>query len=339
MKLLINYITKSLIWILVVLGGFEAILQITLTHTPEIYYEKDWGIVPVPGSVRLSGTEGYGFTHYFTHGEIATPFDDGAVSIVVLGDSSTEALQVSDNEKFVSLTEQILRAKGLVANLHNLGESGNSIPEYIYFAPLIKQYYDPEIVVIQLDMSDGEDAYNPEHLDYFTTNGNGDLELHHKDGPTSYNRIFNKFRIVLPLMGRYRFAKILQNIKAKSNNDGQLQGAGTYEDRIRMDDQLRLLQEAYAGIKVIILLLPNTPSVEGNNITFIDPNYQTLLARAEAIDGFHIIDPKPEFDRLLKRGFLPRGFMNSMPGEGHLNRFGHLIIGELLSEKIMEIAQ
>ncbi len=341
-----RYLTESTMWILVAFGCCELILQTTMLRIPEIIYEKDWGGVPVSGSIRFLGKEGFGITHYLAHGEIETPFDEGAVSVVVLGDSHTEAAQVSDEEKYVSIAEVSIRSKGGVVDLHNLGLSANSIPDYIYFAPIIKQYYQPEIVVIQLSPQDffggteGE-SFNPKKRNYFGIDKLGGLELRHSDqfATGSYNKLYNKLRIMIPLLGLERYSQIAEKINVKSNSTDQaplVHASGTDE---RMDDQLKLLKEAYLGTKVVLLLLPYTPNIDKNNINFDDPEYQQLLESAEKIGNVYIINPQLEFDQLIKQGHLPRGFMNSLPGVGHFNIFGNRIIGELLAGKISEIAQ
>jgi hypothetical protein len=107
----------------------------------------------------------------------------------------------------------------------------------------------------------------------------------------------------------------------------------------KLEEQLRLLKETYSGSKVILLLLPFSPNIDQDRLNFEDPEYLKLIHSAEQVGGFYIINPQVEFDQLVEQGHLPRGFMNSLPGQGHLNVFGHRIIGELLAKKILEITQ
>lgn len=224
--------------------------------------------------------------------------------------------------------------------MHNLGMAANSIPDYIYFAPIINQYYNPEIIVIQLSSQDfGEDGFNPKDRNYFVINDIGDLELRHNNNE-SYNKLYNKLRLVVYALGRPKYSQIMEKIQIKLDVRDQFLPAQASGTTARMDDQLKLLKEAYSGTKVILLLLPFSPNIDKNGINFDDSEYLALLDSAEKTGDFYIINPQPEFDRLVEQGHLPRGFMNSpLPGEGHLNQFGHIIIGELLAEEILEIIQ
>ncbi len=341
-----RYVTESTAWILIALMLCEIILRATVSYNPKTDYEKDWGIVPVMGSNRFWGKEGYGITHYLTHGEIASPLYNGAQSVVVLGDSNTEALQVSDEVKFVSLAEMNIRSKGKAINLHNLGTMSNSIPDYIYLAPLIKQYYKPEIIVIQLSPqdfygADGGDGFRLKHRNYFIINDDGNLEIRHKNQHALgfYNKVTS--RIMLYSLGLERFVQIEDNtVKLQVAEQKLLQtGGSTISPASRMDDQLGLLKEAYSGMKVILLLLPYSPNIAKGDINFDDPEYLKLLESAERVGNFYIVNPRSEFILLVDQNYLPRGFMNSLPGVGHMNIFGHRVIGELLAKKILEITQ
>jgi len=343
-----RYFMGSMFWILIALGLCELLLQIVVLRKPEISYEKDWEVVPMAGSIRFWGKEGFGVTHYLPHGEIATPFNDGAISIVVLGDSHTEALQVSDDIKYVSIAEARIRSGGESANLHNLGMSGNSIPDYIYFAPVIKQDYNPDIVVIQLGPQDffgedGGDSFNPRHRNHFVINENGDLELRHAN-QYAKSGLYNKLvsRIIVYSFGWERMSQLTEKKEEKINTSDQFPPARESDRTIlpvaRLDEQIKLLNEAYSGIKVIILLLPDSPNFDGNALNFNEIEYQKLLKSVKKSGKFYIINPKFEFDQVAIQGRLPRGFTNSsLPGSGHLNEIGHTILGEMLAEQILEI--
>ena len=78
------------------------------------------------GTIVRWGKEGFGTTRYSGDGEIATPFDEG-MEVPVLGDSHTEAWQVDDRDKYVSIAETLLWQRHLRVNLRNLGLGGLSL--------------------------------------------------------------------------------------------------------------------------------------------------------------------------------------------------------------------
>jgi len=337
-------------WVLVALVLCELILRTIIVRNPDLIYEKEWGVVPIPGSTRFWGQEGSGITHYLSHGEIATPYADGDFSVVVLGDSNTEALQVSDGNKFVSLAEANIRSTGKTVNLHNLGMSSNSIPDYIYLAPYIIQEYNPAIIVVQLSPQDfwgpdGGDSFNSKHRNYFIKNDSEGIKLVHKNQyfePSLYNT-FSQNSIVY-CYGGQRLKQIKDNLNLKSSNSNQAQPVHTSGNAIlpvaKLDEQLNLLKEAFWGIKLILLILPYSPIIDHDYFSSDDAENQKIIKSAEKIGGFSIVYPLTEFNRMIPQGHLPRGFMNSpKAGVGHLNIYGHRIIGELLAEKILGIIE
>jgi len=65
---------------------------------------------------------------------------------------------------FVSLAETNVRSDGEYINSTIWERENSSISDYIFLAPLVKQYYNPEIIVIQLSVNDfrgenGEKAF------------------------------------------------------------------------------------------------------------------------------------------------------------------------------------
>jgi hypothetical protein len=101
-------------------------------------------MVPPDRSCYVRGTEGFGVTCYFANSEIGTPYrGPEGESIVVLGDSYTEATQVSNAEKYVSVTETMLRERGYNVDLHNLGDSNRALADFVYLAPAVNQTYAP----------------------------------------------------------------------------------------------------------------------------------------------------------------------------------------------------
>src|SRR5512143_2260774 len=124
-------------WLMAFLLILELVVRLFVIRLP---YQRDVpyrGYVPVDNSTAIWGIEGYGTTHYLSNGEIATP-DQTGTPVVILGDSFTEALQVNDKEKYVSVAETILHQRGIQADLHNLGASGRSLADYVYIAPAIR---------------------------------------------------------------------------------------------------------------------------------------------------------------------------------------------------------
>jgi hypothetical protein len=68
-----------------------------------------------------------------------------------------------------------------------------------------------------------------------------------------------------------------------------------------------------------------------------DPTHQQLVEFMKRYPEVTVVDPLPSFQELASNGRLPRGFFNSTPGAGHLNRDGNQIVGELLAQAIGQV--
>jgi hypothetical protein len=101
--------------------------------------------------------------------------------------------------------------------------------------------------------------------------------------------------------------------------------------------QMNLLIDASQGVPLIIVLLPSAPYISGGKIEMTDPAHERLKDVIEQFPEVTIVDPLPEFQQLASLGYLPRGFFNSAPGEGHLNEDGNKIVGRLLAKSIEQV--
>jgi hypothetical protein len=335
-----SHFIRVIAWLFFVLLGFDLLIQVTLYSSVTYVYEK--GIqVPLPGETSIRGLEGYGITHYNAHGEISTPFDDGT-SVVVLGDSITEALQVPDNEKYVSVAETTVRQKGLTFNFHNLGKARMSIPYYISMQPEIEEQYHPEYLVIQLSPqdfvgADGGDSFNPAQSNYFEVLSDGKLEIKHQD-----DEYVQPWKYRLPEIvkyGRERASLIIGNLKTQNTAPAyyRVGQSEVITSKARLEQQLALLSEAYKTKKLIILLIAETPKIVQSKLVFEDPQYAKLRQAAQSIPDWQVIDTEAEFSNLINQGHFPRGFSNTTPSIGHLNSYGHQVVGKLLANKIEEM--
>jgi len=303
--------------------------------------DADIGKVPVKGTHILRATEGYGHTRYAGDGEIATPFEGGDV-VVVLGDSHTEALQVDDAAKFVSVAETDLRRRGRTFDLRNLGFSGGTMADYVRLGPSIIARYHPAILVIQLSPADfGPETFDPGHVNHFIRAGDGSLRLMHLDAhvgkPSLGARVKHASALVTYIQVRY--LKIAERTSHESATNRE--GDAAPHEVIPFDTvpaQLNLLRHAYPGLPVILLVLPFVPRIESGTIVAADPDYEKLLdimrTALHDVPEWHVVDPLPQFRELEQRGKLPRGFVNTRPGSGHLNAAGHRIVGDLLAAAI-----
>jgi len=346
-----RYILLSIVWILVVVLTFEVFLRIFFYKSPTTYVNyPEWGERPAKGSVLVSGHEGFGIVNFSDDGEIATPYSGGK-SILVLGDSYTAAIQVNDEDNFVSIAESFLRDKSFMVDLHNLGYEEQSLPDYIYSANFLLERYTPEILVMQITKYDFEyaESFNPDRKNHFKFNQEESLEVVHNPEPNQKNRLLSmllaiKRRSSLLGMG-YNRLYLFQNLRKQE----KLASAAPQEPNIKQEgdtagnqDYLKLqfqaLRTAYPDIPVIFVLI-HSPKIGQNGILTYDPAFDDIIEIINNNPDYHLVDPQAEFIRLFYSGKYALGFVNTRPMYGHLNVNGHMELGKLLAEKIETIMQ
>lgn len=334
-----SYFVIALLWVIPVLIVFEVFLRATTLSIAVSYrYDPEWGNETTAGSYTYWGTEGGGLTEYGPDGEVATPYSGGA-NVVVIGDSFTEALQVDNDEKYVSLAERELRNRGIAVDLRNLGSAGSSIADYVYLAPLVKKRHSPSLVVIQLNRNDflPQEEYDPGRTNHFERD-KGSLRLVHVPEKPKDSLLGNLRRAVILLdYGLTRF----EQIRAAASKNGSPAGPaadGEFSARGESDHDSNLLlldalHDAYDGVPVVILPIPSLPpSISGSAGNEEDPEYLALQQAMVTKPGWKVVDLSNAFDPMLRDGRYPRGFSNSLPNEGHLNAEGNRVVGELLAD-------
>jgi lysophospholipase L1-like esterase len=332
-------IGRALAWVLLVLLACEALLRLFVRNPVANYaYDEEWGRRPAAGTVVVWGTEGYGVTRYVNDGEVATPYSGGE-NIVVLGDSHTAAPQVSDAYNYVSVAERKLWADEYDADLRNLGAAGFSLADYVYFAPYIMDHYKPGIVVIQMSDQDfwSNDGFNREHANYFIFNADGSLGLKHRSTPRSEPIVRFKNSLALMDFGYVRFQQIRTFIKEQPSAGAPEPDPSpiSREEMIRI--QLAALRKAYQDVDLVVILLPYVPRLKDGLLEVTDDSHGFLVDEIQAIAEWSLVDPLDSFIELGAQGQLPRGFSNTLPGEGHLNVDGHQVLGTLLAAQLEEI--
>jgi len=358
------FFIKFLAWLFVLLLMLEVFIRIFVIKSPYLHFISELGIVPLDYSVAVWGVEGYGVTHYLENGEIITPRDSG-LSVVVLGDSYTEALQVHDDQKYVSVAENILHERGQEMNLHNLGASGRCIADYVFIAPFVNRTYSPEVIVLQVSETDFMESMDVSRQNYFAVRGNSidlvrnenyyvfDLDLRNMLYGTGLGSLANYKLTPVIKEQRLRLAKAAASQTAEDFNDTSTSGGSVSEgsnaaelnpavfNSAMVQAQVNSLKQAYPYAKLVFFLIPNTPVVKGDILALRDDSGDLL---AETLDGLSdlpmMVYPQEEFVQLYTmQKKLPRGFFNTLPGVGHLNSDGNFAAGVALADYLEGIAR
>lgn len=356
-----RYLVQVPLWCLLAFLVVEALLRVAVYNPPLLRDSANWaGDIPGVHTFILWGREGYGLTKYDKWGALQTPYHDNEKNnnVIVLGDSQTECLQVSNNLKFVSVAENLIRHDGYDVDLHNLGRSGLAMADYVSWIPPFRTIFDPKVIVVQLTSTDFYESFAEGQFNHFVVDKDRKLQLVHVyDFSGKFiQKVRKKYRIGFEIeeLGYQRWGLMQDSFKKLKNSavdenispqtvnlqvspavpvDGQNAKPSTFDSALA-DQQMNLLLEASDGVPLIVVLLPSAPYISGDGIEMDDPAHQQLVEFMKRYPEVTLVDPLPEFQNLAMAGRLPRGFFNSSPGGGHLNRDGNQIVGQLLAQAI-----
>lgn len=330
------------LWFALLITLFEIVSRSFIYRSTIRVMDPVWGEVAVEKSCYRQGVEGFGVTCYAANGEIETPYHSGT-SIVVMGDSYTEAHQVSNSEKFVTLTEVGLRERGYEVDMHNLGDSNRILADYIYLAPAVNKEYAPEIVIVQTNRYALRDSLNPRRKNHFIVNPDGSLSLVHRTAKEENLVFTNLIRSsgLLTFMGFRGRTVLVEDLKEDPDLDPdteQVRSSSATRDDIRAE--IQLLFHAYPNSKIVFLLMPNIPIISDAKLDWINPKDNNLLSTLNSIEGLIVVYPSQEFLDLYENNWkLPRGFNNTLPNSGHLNQYGHVAVAQALIEALEELVK
>ncbi|MEW5938233.1 MAG: hypothetical protein AB1750_01110 [Chloroflexota bacterium] len=294
---------------------------------------------------EISGVEGYGFTRYLKYAEVKTPYDSGEYSVVVMGNSYTMSKQVMDWQSYVSVAESLLNEKGIRADLHNLGINGLSLPSYIARSSFVIQQYKPDVVVVQVSPDEFltlgfKEGMGGGHFG-FTDDGqlallpprSPDVLLPEQIGPDApgmdpweYSAIYAYLSYIGKQETRRDRGEKEVDLRGLSNADIAAQ-------------ELQFLADAYGDIPIVFVLVPQDINIKGKTAKYQDSDNYKLIMNfiARRHPEWKVIYPAAEFNQLLEKGYAPKGFDNTKPFVGHMNVYGHRVLGGLLAQALEAI--
>ena len=133
---------------------WEVILENSVLREPGGVDSPILGRILKPG-VYLQGSEGYSKTRMNSlgmRGAEILPKTAAEYRILMLGDSHTEALQVSDDKTFVHLLQtKLARNTGREIKTINAGNNGASPAYYIHLSNFYLSFMDPDYVIIEIN--------------------------------------------------------------------------------------------------------------------------------------------------------------------------------------------
>ena len=283
----------------------------------------------------VQSEEGYCVTHFHKSG-FRDPVPKGRhkFTVLTLGDSFTEAVQVNDDQTFPSKTQALLQAQGIDVGIYNAGTSGGSPPRYISLASIYNQTLHPDPVVICLNTSD----YTADYLDRahtFTAEKEG-LGYKLVILPNSGKQRLTKMPVVSQVIRTSLFQMAAKKMTVGGSGGGEAESKpakkSVGDEELTRYVRWTLEQYKAAYPHLTLVFVPGIDyfkfTTEGQHDEYI------LVAQCKEL-GVTLINMRTIYqDQYRQDGVPSHGFNNTSPGKGHINAHGHALLAEELSNEL-----
>ena len=328
---------------------FSLLVEYYYTFTP-FRVDRLTGVeTPSEGAVIYKFTEGSGRSVYSAHGIVAeNPATTSLPSVLFLGSSFTQGLEVDDDEKFTSMFEKNWN-ESHVNGLHavNAGLGHSNLLIQMNRAAGMKKVYDPVFTFIQISKWELIDKIIAPEFSSWVEIVDGRPVVHTRSpSPPGTDSFFKEI-----LVGTHLYSG-LHHIR---NNLGAFMpgGAGSGDGvdhrahykvsdekttRTLIDWQIAELSELLPG-RLAFIYFSTCPAIHDGLLEMEDPEGRRLAGMfGDACEkrGVGFIDMYGDFrDYYLESKQFVKGFFNTRPSFGHLNPAGH----ELVARRLVEYTQ
>ena len=328
-------------WILTGLGVLAGVFAVELCLYP---FVASWYWPKGPIRTVRAYMEGIAESHFTadgfgTYGNRLTgnPPIAGAPTVMIVGDSHVVQDSVPDRDTVGSVVERESRAAGAPVNVKQYGWYEAGAPTYIGEGPALLKHVQPAKVVIVMNYTDFNSPVLNGRDWHMKLNKDGSAEIIDVRPPKTRDDEKFKMRDLaaisrLLVAGRRRGVRMLQAASANPNPSGKR--ANPYVPATA-PASVRGLKSVF-GDKLLIVF---TPYCGGRCSEEPEPS-ETALLQACREQSVHCVSIRPEMLRELRGNHrIARGFHNTAPGVGHLNKVGLEIAGSVIWREIGPVGQ
>jgi lysophospholipase L1-like esterase len=325
-NLVVAFVLALLVW--------ELLLSQLILQKPSSRTHPTLGRIYGQG-LYVQGKEGYGRTLLNELGLRSPsltdePLQENEHNVLVLGDSYTQAMQVSDQVAFPQHLNDLL---GENTRVINAGREGASPADYIALEEYNKTIFQPDVVVVQLNEADfTRDLLSKGQTFYYEETPQG-YTLHENKSVVSSNELAQRFATLQSILNFSVIRVALERVEALRN--GKMPAAHTVQTTTQQTDGERerfVVQELKKAYQNPILLY--IPEMDYFSPDYAQPHAtEHYLAKAARDLGVTFISLRSDFAALYRNRYrTAHGFSNTQPGMGHINPLGHEVAAERLAE-------
>lgn len=311
------------------------------SHTPYWYDRTNSATMAIwrPNSVIIQSKEGFGISHVDSNGYI-NPDEalSGSGYVLVMGSSHTQGKEVGDGYRFTDLLNR--RFEDDKIHFYNIGADGHTFNYLVQgMRAALEEFPDCNTVVMEISSIStnllGDIDYGQE-LDEEQT---GKYLSNHV---TDMTRLKTLIKENVPAVYQWKWQYDMTGIdwgNAFGIKDLPVEAyktdTGSPDRTPEIERIADYLRTQFDG-KIIIVYHPAC-KITDNGIVWEREKETGSFERIMEARGIEVIDTTDVFEKTFINTFeLPYGFMNTAPGEGHLNKKGHQIVADLLWKRLME---
>ena len=347
-------ILKTFASLLSALVVWEVILSNTVAKNPGFINHPVLGRINKAG-IAVQGEEGFSrikLNNLGMRAEDISPKQKNEHRALILGDSYTKAVQVSDNKTYSYLLQKEIKNKlKLNFNTINAGRDGASPAYYIHLANFYNSEIQPDSVVIQLvDQDFTEDILDKTKQFHVVKKANNFQTVYVDEfySDNALSRLFLQKFPKLSFMVEYSVLRVGGNnlrkamaAKPTHNNANkplpEKKPSPDYDEVINWT--LKTLKDTYPNL--VILYLPsidNYADITNQKPTEIEISLNKLAAK----NNVNFINMREDFLKYYQTYYKPaHGFNNTiLGGRGHINEIGHELsaksLANIFEERILK---
>jgi lysophospholipase L1-like esterase len=343
-----NYIARGCIWGLaasmVLISGEWIARQVCVQASAR---DPDRGEIFAPGKTVVYRLEGNGRSRWWEGGirRSTAPLDQGPQNVLILGDSFTEALQVSDAEVYSELLERSLNGDGGRWQVINAGTSGASMADYVSYPERLIKRWNPIWTIVQVQEPDfKEDAWSPtkqKRVAFFRLDLEKRLNIVSPDFSPKHNggllRVLVRTLREHSALAQFSARRIEEFIAWVEHERPLFVGevrARSQATPLRVDycieEQVQMLKEKFGGRVTVLFLSPFDPR-DRKTLT----PFENQLRRLCEQEGVSFASLSCYYStQHVPPHRSPFGFSNSGFNQGHMNPLGHRLAAEAVLQAV-----
>ncbi len=293
----------------------------------------------LPESRGVYGLEGYCVAKTDSFGYVNRDLPRADEYYVVAGASHTEGLFIDASERYSDLLNDSLYDDGRL-HVINIGKSGNYFSVVLqHLDGILGEFPDAKGIIIETDSlcydtkalydSMAQAGYDPEETAASIVSS-----------MSSRQKLTIKLKQSLPLIRllHKQYFTFLESRQDPSGSDildpefWRSEYEGEFETAL--DDLMKFIRSK-TDKQVIILYHPAVRLEENGSMTALTNNAEPYYERVCKNNGIDFIDMTGRFMQAYnEEHIIPYGFMNTTPGDGHINRYAHKMMAEELEKVI-----